>query len=85
MLAAFCCVCLGGHGGRRLDWVTDRLAETLLMYFFKICVEDVSKLYAGFSCLWLRLGDCLFVYVSLRHVDEPESLILAQSERWRHA
>ena len=36
----------------------------------------------GFVCL--LIFDCIFGY-DHGLVDEPESLILAQSERWRHA
>ncbi len=41
----------------------------------------------GGSQTWLiELGLCLLWFgVSALDCDEPESLILAQSERWRHA
>ena len=55
------------------------------------CLADVSDLFAGL--VWLWCWDLLFVWAAwlswvtegLGGLDEPESLILAQSERWRHA
>ena len=67
-----------------LDWV--RLVWVAWRIFLGICVECFEAV-CGFILFYgLRSLDwlCLFCW-SLLWWDEPESLILAQSERWRHA
>ncbi len=63
--------------------------------FWILCVDMISVGLAGwfglgeigleFGCVVLALGVlCAVPKVDMAY-DEPESLILAQSERWRHA